>query len=347
MSSLEVRWLLPIHAYPTRNADERHQGCPVSKQTRGCMAAGPRSVLIWPAASANPSDVKCQVMMGGEDLFFALLRFLFRLSRDSVEFLRTALSAVTRQGEDPFDGVGSSNYSAIARVVRMSKHKVINIDSIFFVIFVQWNLQSRSIKQVKGAILHDFPMIFPYFPQPTLPRTTPRLELWSSTATWIRWVKQMLKGWQMLTDLTELLPPGDWRCPQRCDALSYLMLLVWCPHQGRLKSWSKAPFSVWGDVSSMCQVAALGICRFQHSSNRFRTHLAFALFFLFRFGNRSRSGWISTGRLDITASYAESQRCWPLPYSIISPMKRRRFADLSWFPAPRKAVAEFSKIGYP
>ena len=75
--------------------------------------------------------------MGGEDLFFALLRFLFRLSRDSVEFLRTALSAVTRQGEDPFDGVGSSNYSAIARVVRMSKHKVINIDSIFFVIFVQ------------------------------------------------------------------------------------------------------------------------------------------------------------------------------------------------------------------
>lgn len=116
--------------------------------------------VLWEINSQQiqTTEVKSQEMMGGEDLFLSLLRLLFRLSRDPVELLRTALSTVTRQGEDPFDGVGCSNYPAIVGVVRTfaqaQSDQWFNIVSIFFVPSFS---MKRAIKRVKPAIPHNFP----------------------------------------------------------------------------------------------------------------------------------------------------------------------------------------------
>ena len=153
MSSVEVRWLLLIPKKET----------PMHSTKVAQSASKPEDVwqqVLWEINSQQiqTTEVKSQEMMGGEDLFLSLLRLLFRLSRDPVELLRTALSTVTRQGEDPFDGVGCSNYPAIVGVVRTfaqaQSDQWFNIVSIFFVPSFS---MKRAIKRVKPAIPHNFP----------------------------------------------------------------------------------------------------------------------------------------------------------------------------------------------
>ena len=216
MSSVEVRWLLLIPKKET----------PMHSTKVAQSASKPEDVwqqVLWEINSQQiqTTEVKSQEMMGGEDLFLSLLRLLFWLSRDSVELLRTALSTVTRQGEDPFDGVGCSNYPAIVGVVRtfaqaqsdqwfnMVQHCQHFLRAFFF--HETCNQTSQTCDS------HDFPIILPV----TLLRTTPLLEHWSSTATWIRCMKQ---AWFTNAWNVETLTAWRWAATRRLTMCSEM----WC-----------------------------------------------------------------------------------------------------------------------
>ena len=184
MSSLEVRclWLIP-----TRNPHGQHQGCPVRKQARGCMAAGPMGDQF----SANPNIPNWSQKSGSPGWW----RFVFK-------FASFVVLAFTRYWI-PSNGVvvgGAAGRRPIwwCWVLKLLSDQHIqhrqHIDSMFVYVRPPWNLLRYRVKWVIFFMFfHGFSrfcLIFPSKTQPTpsrrAPRTTLRLELWSSTATWIR-----------------------------------------------------------------------------------------------------------------------------------------------------------------